>query len=80
MTQNESIIFKASESYLERFGNPPPNNSPESEKWWEMAGNALVELANKHYNHPLVLGLGVAIIEYIELKSKAKEQDNMHKM
>lgn len=72
MTPNEQIVLREIAGYLERFNDPPAHGASGEEAWWEQAADALSEMAGRCHNHPLMIEMGIAVYNYIEIKANAK--------
>ena len=72
MTPNEQIVLREIAGYLECCNNPPAHGAANEEAGWEQAAVALSEMAGRCHNHPLMMEMGVAVYNYIEIKAKAK--------
>ena len=69
--ETEKEIFKDLWNYLKTYNNPPSIHDPGCEDFWYKAGEDLVALVDrKWHEHPLAKKLGLALIMYIEDKSK----------
>ena len=72
----EKEIFRDLWNYLKTYNNPPTIRDPGCEDFWYNAGKDLTDMVGKKWNnHPLAMKLGLALIVYIEDKSKGDEQD-----
>ncbi len=71
--ETEKEIFRDLWNYLKTYNNPPTIHDPGCEEFWYNAGKDLTELLSaKWKEHPLAMKLGLALIVYIEDKSKDK--------
>ena len=71
MTSEENGIMKDIYYFLRDHCDPPPINTDGCEEFWLKAGQDLVDLVGRKWdNHPLAKKLGLALIVYIENKSK----------
>lgn len=68
MSDNEKAVMTDCYRFLEKYGQPPAGRDDD---WWMEAAHALAGIGEKHRNHPLALGVGCAVYEYIEAKWKA---------
>ena len=71
MTNEEKEIMADLFYYLRDHDNPPTIHDPGCEEFWRKAGEDLIALiSGKWHEHPLAKKLGLALIVYIEDKSK----------
>ena len=76
MTDEEKGIMADLFYYLRDHDNPPTIHDPGCEDFWYKAGKDLTDLVGKKWNnHPLAMKLGLALIVYIEDKSKGGISD-----
>ncbi len=69
--ETEKEIFRDLWNYLKTYNNPPTIHDPGCEDFWRKAGEDLVALISKKWHeHSLAKKLGLALIVYIEDKSK----------
>ena len=68
--KTEKEIFRDLWNYLKTYNNPPTIHNPGCEEFWRKAGEDLMALIRKWHEHPLAKKLGMALIVYIEDKSK----------
>ena len=68
--ETEKEIFRDLWNYLKTYNNPPTIHNPGCEEFWHKAGEDLMALIYKWHEHPLAKKLGMALIVYIEDKSK----------
>ena len=74
--ETEKEIFKDLWNYLKTYNDPPTIHDPSCEDFWYAAGKDLTEMVGKKWdNHPLAMKLGLALIVYIEDKSKGGERN-----
>ena len=78
--ETEKEIFRDLWNYLKTYNNPPTIHDPGCEDFWRAAGEDLVALVSKKWHeHPLARKLGLALIVYIEDKSKGGANDVLQK-
>lgn len=70
-TSEEDRIFREAYQYFRAHAAPPPSTDVEGAvEWWLEASAAVGQLAARWGNHPLMNGLLMAILEYLEAKTK----------
>lgn len=70
MMETEKEIFRDLWNYLKTYNNPPAIYDPGCEEFWRKASEDLIAMIRKWHEHPLAKKLGMALIVYIEDKSK----------
>ncbi len=73
MTPDENGIMADLYHFLRDHNDPPTADADGCAAFWEAAARDLHRLAEmKWHRHPLAMGLGIALYEYLEKKCKAK--------
>ena len=72
MTNTELEIMLDATTYLGAHSQPPPDSTDDAVDWWQDAALEIGAFAAKWENHPLAMGMGAALYEYLEKKCKAK--------
>lgn len=73
MTNEEKDIMADMFYFLRDHDDPPAVGTDACNAFWEKAAKDMGNLVgSKWKNHPLAIGVGVALYEYLEKKCKAK--------
>lgn len=69
----EKEIIRDMYRYLRDHNDPPAIGTDAYTEFWTQAARDIGQLVSEQWgNHPLVIGMGWAIYEYLEKKCKAK--------
>lgn len=72
LTAKETDIMKRAAQFLSEHNAPPPVSSPASDAWWARLCADMLEIGNQCNNHPLACQIFPSLLEYLEIKAKAR--------
>ena len=72
MPENEVEILRDAFVFLRDHNDPPAPGTAEAETFWLQAAKDLGAAAAKRKDHPLAVGVLLALYSYLEQKGRAK--------